>query len=262
MPKRVRARHIIITAGVLLVTAACEGGGGPRNWFGGGGDGGRVVSTSAGDAELDDSGLLGFEVTSDLYRRWLAAKGALGETRLARSIAALGGRGLTEEELAEAVGRVEGDAEARAAIEGAGLTPREYVYATVAIGQAMAVASGKLQPLRSPAAEPAEVEVASPYPMLPPAAGVDTMVPYPVAPPAPTVVQPLPVEPQPTPLPEPIPVPVVPAPRPTPDTLPPTPRDTLRPVRPLPRPVQPTPPAQPAPANPVPPPPDSLRAST
>lgn len=140
-----RRRMTLLLA--LFAAAGCERGADDSRWFGAGEE--RVVSSSAGDAELDANGRLNFEVTSDLYGRWTVAQRALSASPIARAIAQLGRRALTQRELDAAVRRVESDAAASAAIQNAGLSALEYVYATVALEQAMAVAKGRLAPLRS-----------------------------------------------------------------------------------------------------------------
>jgi len=253
--------HRLYLAIIFLGIAACgDAEGGARRWFSSGNEARYTVST--GDARLDASGRLGFEVTSDTYRRWTRAQAALGRSDLARFVAGLGRRGLTQEELDAAIQRVEQSSRARAAIENAGMTPVEYVYATIAIEQAMAVASGKFQP-RAPEPSPYDVDVAGVYGA--DSAVMDTTVI--VMPEAPAYLEPLPpamagalppVMPEPLPSLPPESLPPVPAP-----TLPPTtppPSDTLPPQVPLPPPSDPQPmPSVPAP-EPLPPIPAPLPA--
>ena len=223
-----------ITLLVLVVLATgCDRGGEDAQWFGGSDAGG--VSSTAADARLDEGGRLNFEVTSDLYRRWSVAQQAIATTPTGRAVLQLGRRALTQRELADAVTRVEGDASARAAVESAGLTPLEYVYATVALEQAMAVARGRLAPRRS-GVPSRNVELARERESELVTGGitgepVDTMFLPPAVPPS------------------------EPLPRDTP--VPPAPRDTARPAptdpAPAPTPTPPTPRPQPIPSPPSPP---------
>jgi hypothetical protein len=253
---------------VLLIAAGCDRDRESSGWFPG--DDARTVSVSAGDAELDASGRLNFEVTSDVYRRWTIAQRALGKSDLVRYVAQLGRRALTQRELDRAVARVQGDATARAAIEGAGMTPLEYVYATVAIEQAMAVASGRLAPRKGDGAVPAQnVEIVGQHQDEIMAGGVigDTsVIVLPEAPP-PTIETLPPAPPQ-----EPLP-PALPPTEPLPPVDTGRPRAEPRSSVPAPAPVPPaqpvsspapapTPTPTPAPAEPAPaptPPPESSR---
>lgn len=250
--------RLALTAIVAFALGCSDAEGGGRSWIPWGDE--RTVASSAGDAELDANGRLNFEVTSDVYRRWMTVQSALGrssETR--RFVTQLGRRAITQEELDDAVARVQGDAEALAAIEGAGMSPLEYVYATVAIEQAMAVASGKLAPRKEDAGVPRQnVDIVGRYQdsivaidtsviVLPEAPPMEPVpVPEPQPEPQPTVpvvppVEPVPVEPQPLPT-EPVPTPVPSQPRPA---LP-------APTQPVPAQPAPTQPAQPTPTDPAP----------
>lgn len=272
-------RCLAIAALSMLAASGCSRAEGdePRSWFSRGAD--RAVTVSAGDAELDASGLLNFEITSDTYRRWTAAKQALGRSPVARSVAQLGRRALTQDELDAAVARVQRDGTARAAIEGAGMTPLEYVYASVAIEQAMAVASGRLAARKDGGAAARNAEIAAQHrdglppgdmiadstPMvlpeeLAPAPPVPETIPVPVPEPAPAEPS-LPLPPTGMPRPEPVPTPPstpMPAPVPTPDPQPsPVPEPSPVPQSsPVPEPKPSAPPAgTPEPqASPAPPP--------
>lgn len=234
-------RRLAIAALWMLAASGCSRaeGDAPRSWFSRGAD--RAVTVSAGDAELDASGLLNFEITSDTYRRWTVANQALGRSAVARSVAQLGRRALTQEELDAAVARVQRDAAARAAIEGAGMSPLEYVYASVAIEQSMAVASGRLAARRDGGAAARNAAIAAQHQDDLPrgdmiADSTATVLPEepPPAPPVPETIpvpmpEPAPVEPSvpapPTGMPRPEPVPTLPsspapAPAPTPDPQP------------------------------------------
>lgn len=245
-------RRFALAPLVFLAAFGCTDaeGGGPRSWFSRGE--GRTLTVSAGDAELGADGRLNFEITSDVYRRWLAARRALGRSETARFVADLGRRGLSQDELDAAVARVERDAEARAAIEGAGMTPLEYVYATVAIEQAMAVASGRFSPRARDEGRPQEdAGLAAQYPPGMVDTSVIVMPEAPPAPyPAPTPHETVP----PTPLPPAGPPVIPPPPQADPETLPPqappAPRPTPLPAPTPPADTQPQPQPQPQPQAP------------
>lgn len=233
----IRRTIALLALGALV--AACDRGREDGRWFGGS-DAGPVSSTAA-DARLDESGRLNFEVTSDVYRRWSVAQQAIGTTPIGRSVLQLGRRALTARELADAVARVEEDAAARAAVDNAGLTPLEYVYATVALEQAMAVARGRLAPRRS-GVPGRNVELARERESELVTGGVtgdaaDTIFLPPAVPPSEEIP---PVLPTPTPRPVPTDTPVPPSPR---DTVRPAPREPV----PVPRPQPPTPIPDPSP---------------
>ena len=246
-----------------LVAAGCDRDTESSSWFSAGDA--RTVSVSAGDAELDASGRLNFEVTSDVYRRWMLAQRALGKSDLSRSVAQLGRRALTQRELDQAVARVQGDARARAAVEGAGMTPLEYVYATVAIEQAMAVASGRLAPRKGDAGVPPQnVEIVGQHQDEIMAGGVigDTsVIVLPEAPPATIETLPpaAPKEPLPPALPPAEPLPPVDTGRPRAEPRPRAPAPApVTPAQPVPSPTQaptPAPTPTPTPAEPAPTPP-------
>ena len=243
-----------------------EGGG----WFGAGRAG--AAGTSVAEASLDAGGRLDFEVTSDTYRRWMVAQQAIGRSAIGAGIARLGRRALTQRELDDAVRKVEDDAVARAAVENAGMSPREFVYATIAMEQAMTVARGGLAPRRDDggvAARNAELARRHEAEIMASGTGADTVA-------MPPGYEPLPL-PEPMPSPEPLPVPPLdtsarprdttrlPTPAPA-QPVPARPSPTQPVPVPVPTPAQPVParpaPAQPAPTpQPAPPPVDTTRAS-
>lgn len=102
-----------------------------------------LLMTDGGDVELPVTHAVGLDytVTSQDYRRWLAAESAL---------AAVGARDLSdripleavsEEAIEQVAETLEEDEEIRRAIEGAGLSVSRYVHTTVALEQALAAAS-------------------------------------------------------------------------------------------------------------------------
>ncbi len=97
---------------------------------------------TADSEEAGAQGLLSlnYEITSDVFKKWkraqLGLERALGRTQArALKVAIIGSRP-TREAIERAVARVEGNARARRAIEDAGMSPRTYVVATLALFQA------------------------------------------------------------------------------------------------------------------------------
>lgn len=83
---------------------------------------------------------LNYEITSDVFKKWksaqLALDRALGRSRSRALKASIIGERPTRESIERSVARIEGNASARRAIEQAGMSPRHYVVATVALFQA------------------------------------------------------------------------------------------------------------------------------
>lgn len=83
---------------------------------------------------------LNYEITSDVFKKWKRAQLALDRElgrRGSRSLkTAIIGERPTRESIERSVARIEGNAAARKAIEDAGMSPRHYVVATVALFQA------------------------------------------------------------------------------------------------------------------------------
>ena len=83
---------------------------------------------------------LNYEITSDVFKKWksaqLALDRALGRGRSRALKASILGERPTRESIERSVARIEENARARRAIEQAGMSPRHYVVATVALFQA------------------------------------------------------------------------------------------------------------------------------
>ena len=83
---------------------------------------------------------LNYEITSDVFKKWkraqLALDKALGRSQSRSLKTAIIGERPTREAIERSVARIEGNARARKAIEDAGMSPRHYVVATVALFQA------------------------------------------------------------------------------------------------------------------------------
>jgi hypothetical protein len=83
---------------------------------------------------------LDYEITSDVFKKWkraqLALDRELGRSRARSLKAAIIGTRPTREAIERSVARIEENSRARRAIEQAGMSPRHYVVATVALFQA------------------------------------------------------------------------------------------------------------------------------
>lgn len=102
-----------------------------------------LLTTDAGDVDAPvlTAAALDYTVTSDDYRRWLAAESALtavGARALSDRIPL---EAVTGEDIERITESLEDDPQIRAAIEGAGLSVSRYVNTTVALEQALAAAS-------------------------------------------------------------------------------------------------------------------------
>ena len=204
-------------------------------------------------ADSDSGGVQGllslnYEITSDVFKKWKSAQLALdrtlGRSRSRALKASIIGERPTRESIERSVARIEANASALRAIQQAGMSPRHYVVATVALFQA----TRGIDPITGEAfrgvpsrnvefaqrnrdeIESAEVgefqHIADSIAAARAAAsaGVDTTtVVVDTVQPAPVPV-PVPVEPRPTPVPSPTPTPAPTQPtpqRPTTPTIPP-----------------------------------------
>lgn len=83
---------------------------------------------------------LNYEITSDVFKKWkqaqLALDRELGRSRSRALKAAIIGTRPTREAIERSVARIEDNGAAKRAIEQAGMSPRHYVVATVALFQA------------------------------------------------------------------------------------------------------------------------------
>jgi len=96
-------------------------------------------------ADSEDGGAQGllslnYEITSDVFKKWkqaqLALDRELGRSRSRALKAAIIGTRPTREAIERSVSRIEDNGAAKRAIERAGMSPRHYVVATVALFQA------------------------------------------------------------------------------------------------------------------------------
>ncbi|MFN2567205.1 MAG: hypothetical protein ABR499_19595 [Gemmatimonadaceae bacterium] len=126
-----------LSALLLAVTVACGGTGG------GSGDVDTALLTRAGgDVMLAGGRRLPYEITSDRYRQWEAARRALRAQRISLTMR-LDPLRVTEAEIERAVSFFERNGKARRTIENAGMSVRDYVLTTIALEQQMAVATGR-----------------------------------------------------------------------------------------------------------------------
>jgi hypothetical protein len=180
---------------------------------------------------------LNYEITSDVFKKWKSAQLALdrtlGRSRSRALKASIIGERPTRESIERSVAKIEGNASARRAIEQAGMSPRHYVVATVALFQA----TRGIDPITGEAfrgvparnvefaqrnreeMESAEVIAAARTAASADADTTAVVVDTVQSAPVPT---PVPVEPRPTPIPTPTPTPTPTQPTPPRPTTPPT----------------------------------------
>jgi hypothetical protein len=101
-----------------------------------------LLHRAGGDVMLVDGGRLPYEITSERYRQWETARRALRAARISLSMR-LDPLRVTEADIQRAVSFFERNGRARRAIEGTGMSVRDYVLTTLALEQQMAVASGR-----------------------------------------------------------------------------------------------------------------------
>jgi hypothetical protein len=235
-------RSVLPAAGLLLLLAACDRNG--RSDL----ETSLLTTTESGDLVMGSG-----EITSERYKRWLAAARALESVRDLPSVRGLRSGSIMATDAERAIAALEAHAGARRALAQAGMSVREYVMTTIALEQQMRVAGagGRLPPTPDQEfiPEPDTVGLAPIYGQPDP-----LPQPYPAPEPYPS--------PQPYPSPAPLPLPTptvrVPPPQTTPaETLAaPVPRDTQRLPRESPPSVPiPTPPTPTLPRPNVPPPP-------
>lgn len=195
------------------------------------------LTNSSGEVSLTDGGSLSYVITSERYKLWDRAQRGISKSVAARFGQILNPRSPSEQSISRAVMYLEGQPAARASIEGAGMSVRDFVVMTVALEQQMQLAASRGEP---PPAYSPDATMDSGYLPVPPGA-----TPYPAYP-QPSPYPPPQAQPYPQPYPQypptyppPSPTPV-PQPTPAPQTVP-RPVDTLRVdtvyPKPLPQPV-------------------------
>ena len=117
------AREALAVALVVALAAACGDADDPYNLTDG-----EVVSDTTAYAGID------YDLTSDNYRKWLAANTALDSAGVQPS-ARLDPRRATDDDIDRVVDALSGDQRARAAIESADISVRDYVLTSVALAQ-------------------------------------------------------------------------------------------------------------------------------
>lgn len=112
-------------------------------------DGDVTRTDVAGDVATDSSEFpaLGYEITSERYRQWLLAQRALDQIP-GLELEGVRLRGFREDDMDRVEDQLEDDPRAKVAIQGAGMTVRDYVRTSVALEQSMAAAAGAL-PIRA-----------------------------------------------------------------------------------------------------------------
>jgi hypothetical protein len=138
---------------VIAALVACRGGG--ANSASGAVDT-ALLHRNGGDVMLANGGRIDYEITSDRYRQWEAARRALRAQRISLSMR-LDPLRVSEADIQRAVDFFERNGKARRAIEGTGMSVRDYVLTTLALEQQMAVANGQWAASERPRAPVAPV---------------------------------------------------------------------------------------------------------
>lgn len=141
------ARHVrAATIAALLACAAGCGGADADAPPLTAGDSSAGAGTAASRAVADD-------VTSEDYRKWLVAQQALDRIPNLELPSRVSLREFDDADVARVEDYLEGNPQARAAIEGAGLDVKEYVRTSVALERSMALAQGEPAAPAAPASD-------------------------------------------------------------------------------------------------------------
>jgi hypothetical protein len=143
-------------------------------------------TSSSGEVSLTEGEKLSFEITSERYKAWDAARTGL-DSRIASKYGAILQPGSpSRRNIEKAVQYLESEPAAKASIERAGMSVRDFVVTTVALEQEMRLASarGELPPDTMPTPP-----VYTAYPMDTSSFGTTTYVPVPLPQPVPVVRQ-------------------------------------------------------------------------
>src|SRR5687767_189584 len=140
-------------------------------------------TSSTGEVSLSDGETLSFTITSERYKAWDAAKDGLDSRVASRFGAILQPGSPSRRNIEKAVQYLESEPAAKAAIERAGMSVRDFVVTTVALEQEMKLASarGEVPPDTMP------TPVYQPYPVDTSSFGTTSYTPIPL--PAPVPVQ-------------------------------------------------------------------------
>lgn len=208
----------LLVLGILVGAASCDRG---SDASAAQGQADPSLLTSTGEVSLADGGSMSFNITSERYKQWDQARRAFPKSLITRFGQVLQPRSPTERSINAAVALLEGNTQARRAIEQAGLSVRGFVETTVALEQQMMLASsGRARVQQAP--------VEDTYPMTMDSGYYPMPAPEPYTPP-PVVPLPQPYTPQPY-------TPVLPPARdtirrdtllPAPPPVPSPPRDTM-----------------------------------
>ena len=101
--------------------------------------GGEVVS----DVALTDGETMRYTITSERYKRWYAAQSVLDKSITSRISALLNPAAPSSRSIDATVSFLEGNGRARSAIEGAGMSVRDFVVTTLALEQEMRAATAR-----------------------------------------------------------------------------------------------------------------------
>ena len=127
------AARSLLLASALVAAAACAG------------DGDVKWVESGGEVGLRDSSYrrLDYEVTSERYRKWIAANRALDGVEIGEPVD-VDLRHLTNDDIERVETTLENHAAARESIKGAGMTVHDFVLTTIALAQPWAEANPSL----------------------------------------------------------------------------------------------------------------------
>lgn len=120
---RANGRLALLALSIGLLAAGC-------------GDDADRTELSGGDVVQDTVSYAGidYDLTSENYRRWLAANDALDSARIEPAVR-LDPRAATDDDIDAAVKALEADERATTAIRGADISVRDYVLTSVALAQ-------------------------------------------------------------------------------------------------------------------------------
>ena len=141
-------------------------------------------TSSSGEVSLTEGEKMSFEITSERYKAWDAAREGLDSRIASRYGAILQPGSPSRRNIEKAVRYLEGEPAAKASIERAGMSVRDFVVTTVALEQEMRLASARGE---VPADPPPPMH--QPYPMDTSSFGTSTYTPIPLPQPVPVVRQ-------------------------------------------------------------------------
>jgi hypothetical protein len=104
-----------------------------------------LLTSSGGEVALSDGSSFDFVITSDRYNQWDVARKAFSRSVSARFGDLLRPDAPTERTIQRSITYLEGQPEARAGIERAGMTVRDFVLMTVALEQQMRLATQRAE---------------------------------------------------------------------------------------------------------------------